>query len=185
MDVEVEGLRFARAGRTVLDVPWLHLRSGRRVAVLGANGAGKTTLLRLIAALEPPLAGQVRVGGRPARADAATRRAIAVLVTHDREEALRLGDDLIVLSEGRVLAAGVKEDVVSGLKDAAVARALGYAVLPLAGRLVAVPPGALRLGGGPGQFTIAVEEVVDLVERREVIGRREGVRVRVSLAAFV
>ena len=64
-DVEVEGLRFAREGRLVLDLPALRFRAGRRTAILGPNGAGKTTLLRLIAALEHPQQGIVRVAGRP------------------------------------------------------------------------------------------------------------------------
>jgi len=39
-----------------------HIRSGARVALIGANGAGKTTLVRTIAGQRPPLAGRVRLG---------------------------------------------------------------------------------------------------------------------------
>ena len=52
MDIEIERLRFQRAGRVVLEIPSLRLHANRTTAILGPNGAGKTTLLRLIAALE-------------------------------------------------------------------------------------------------------------------------------------
>ena len=65
MDVELEGLRFERDGRVVLDIPFARFASGRTSAVLGANGAGKTTLLRLIAGVERPTAGLIRIGGHP------------------------------------------------------------------------------------------------------------------------
>ena len=41
----------------------LTLRTGEFVCLLGPNGAGKSTLLRTLAGMQPPLAGQVRVGG--------------------------------------------------------------------------------------------------------------------------
>ena len=65
MDVELEGLRFVRDGRVVLDIPFARFVSGATSAVLGANGAGKTTLLRLVAGVERPTAGVIRIGGRP------------------------------------------------------------------------------------------------------------------------
>src|SRR5207245_648400 len=77
MDVGIEGLRFAREDRVVLEVPSLRIRGGRTTAVLGPNGAGKTTLLRLLAALERPQAGVLRIGERAVRPDLATRHAVA------------------------------------------------------------------------------------------------------------
>lgn len=41
----------------------LRLEPGECVALLGANGAGKTTLLRLLAGLDRPGAGEIRIGG--------------------------------------------------------------------------------------------------------------------------
>jgi ABC-type lipoprotein export system ATPase subunit len=55
----------------------LTVRSGESVCVLGPSGAGKTTLLRVIAGLQTPSAGAVRVLGRDiGRAPARTRARI-------------------------------------------------------------------------------------------------------------
>lgn len=48
-----------------------------------------------------------------------------ILVTHDRQEARLLGDQLIVIHEGRVQQAGTGEEVFSHPANANVARALG------------------------------------------------------------
>jgi ABC-type sugar transport system ATPase subunit len=44
----------------------IHVRSGELLVLLGPSGSGKTTLLRLIAGLETPTAGGVRIAGEPA-----------------------------------------------------------------------------------------------------------------------
>ena len=106
--------------------------------------------------------------------------ATTLLVTHDRQEAIRLAQHLVVLVNGTVQVAGDKRDVVANPGVAQVAQLLGYTVLQSNGRLVAVPPGALRLGRGPVEWTMVVEDVLDLLESREVIGRVGDVRVRVE-----
>lgn len=52
------------------------------LALFGPNGAGKTTLLRILAGLASPTRGRVTILGRPAPADAHTRRRIGV-VSHE------------------------------------------------------------------------------------------------------
>ncbi len=42
----------------------LEVRRGEFLAILGSNGAGKTTALRLLAGLEKPYRGEIRLGGR-------------------------------------------------------------------------------------------------------------------------
>ncbi len=51
-------------GAPALDRIDLVIAEGERLVVLGPSGSGKTTLLRLIAGLETPDAGTIRIGGR-------------------------------------------------------------------------------------------------------------------------
>jgi NitT/TauT family transport system ATP-binding protein len=43
----------------------VELRPGEAVSIVGPSGCGKSTLMRLIAGLEPPTAGAIRIGDRP------------------------------------------------------------------------------------------------------------------------
>lgn len=289
MDVEAEGLRFERGGRTVLDIPGLAFGSGSTTAVFGPNGSGKTTLLRLIGGLERPAAGVVRIGGTAVIRDPASRRhvgfafqeavfvggsvrrnldlalqlrhlppadrdarigevaqecgiepilerparqlssgeaqranlaralalrapvtlldepltgidrvtrlqllddlprmlatfaATTILVTHDREEAFRLADRLVVLVDGRVRAAGPKSQVYARPPDRATAELLGYTVVWTGGRTVGVPPGAWALGNGKVSFDMVVERVVDMGNHLHAVGAVGGVRVDLRL----
>jgi heme exporter protein A len=79
--LEGRGLRRSFGGLRVLRGVDLTVRAGEAVVVAGPNGAGKTTLLRLLAGLMRPEAGEVRVLGRPLRADGEARRVIG-FVSH-------------------------------------------------------------------------------------------------------
>ena len=59
--LSVAGVRHRRGGREVLRVDRLEIAAGERLGLLGLNGAGKTTLLRLLAAIDRPTVGEVRV----------------------------------------------------------------------------------------------------------------------------
>jgi ABC-type sugar transport system ATPase subunit len=107
--------------------------------------------------------------------------ATTLLVTHNRDEALRLAQDLVVLIDGRVRAAGDKREVAMNPSVVEVAEVLGYSVLASNGHRVAVPPDALRPGPGPIGFSVVVEDVLDIVESYNVVGRVGDVRVHVEL----
>jgi thiamine transport system ATP-binding protein len=291
MDVTLDRVSVVRGGRTVLDVSSLAFLRGSTTAVFGPNGSGKTTLLRVVAGLESPGPGHMRIGnagpgreeGGPPRtafafqeqvfvsgtvrrnlelalglrglsrmeqaariAEAAAEcgildvldrparqlsggeaqranlaRALAlrapvtlldeplsgidriartqllddlprllatfatttILVTHDREEAFRLADHLVILVDGVVRASGSKGAVYRSPADRTVAELLGYTVLPLGANLIAVPAGGLRLGAGNPRFTLDVERVVDMGNHPHVVGRVGEVRVDLRLAA--
>lgn len=61
--LEVEGVRKAFGAVEVLNELSLTIESGEFVAVVGRSGCGKSTLLRLIAGLERPDGGDIRVSG--------------------------------------------------------------------------------------------------------------------------
>ena len=107
--------------------------------------------------------------------------ATTLLVTHSPHEALRLADDLVIVVEGRVHASGSKRHVAANPATREVADVLGFMVLAVNGRPVAVPPGALKHGPGPMEFWMVVEGIVDLVERREIVGRIGEVRAAVPV----
>jgi len=73
--LQADGLCLNLGGRQVLDRVSVALPAGQWVAVVGPNGAGKSSLLSLLAGLRQPLAGQVRLRGRPLSAWPAGERA--------------------------------------------------------------------------------------------------------------
>jgi len=84
--LELVGVRHRYDGRVVLDLARFEVPPGALIAMVGPNGSGKSTLLRLLALLEPPTEGEVRLDGRPvsggparARPDAALRRRVTLV----------------------------------------------------------------------------------------------------------
>jgi len=61
--LEVAGLSKGFRGRVVLDGLALSVAAGEYVAIVGESGSGKSTLLNLIAGLDRPDAGSVRIAG--------------------------------------------------------------------------------------------------------------------------
>jgi len=83
--LELVGVRHRYDGRVVLDIERFAVAPGAGVAIVGPNGSGKSTLLRLLALLERPSEGEVRLGGvvvaggKAARAGAGVRRSITLV----------------------------------------------------------------------------------------------------------
>lgn len=108
--------------------------------------------------------------------------AAAIHVTHDREEGLFLGDRVGLLFDGRLTAPDAPATVFGRPPDARAARFLGYNVLAVDGRTVAVRPeatrfaragdasrpGTVRAAGstGPGALAVVALATGDRVELR-------------------
>ncbi|MDF3019150.1 MAG: transporter ATP-binding protein [Steroidobacteraceae bacterium] len=60
--IEAKGLRKAYGDRLLFDNLNFNLPKGGIVGIIGPNGAGKTTLFRMMAGLEQPDAGELRIG---------------------------------------------------------------------------------------------------------------------------
>lgn len=86
-----------------------------------------------------------------------------ILVTHDREEARRLAEDVVILMDGSVAASGPREAAFGTPPDARTAAFLGYAVAEIEGQTIAIAPAALRPapeGGGENMLTVTVTGLV-------------------------
>jgi ABC-type multidrug transport system fused ATPase/permease subunit len=103
--------RWPGARRPIFEGLDLHIPAGSRFGIVGPNGSGKTTLLHLILGLEEPQAGEVMVGGVPARDYAALGGAVSYVGT----------ENLLILGS-------VRENLMYGvarhLEDADLRRAL-------------------------------------------------------------
>lgn len=58
--IELVNVTKKYATRTVLDIPRISFKDGKRYALVGVNGSGKTTLLRIIAGIMKPDTGKVK-----------------------------------------------------------------------------------------------------------------------------
>src|SRR2546425_4535054 len=61
--LELVAVRHRYDGRVVLDIERFAVAPGSGVAIVGPNGSGKSTLLRLLALVERPSEGEVRLDG--------------------------------------------------------------------------------------------------------------------------
>jgi sulfate-transporting ATPase len=60
--IQAKGLRKSYGDRLLIDNLNFNLPAGGIVGIIGPNGAGKTTLFRMIAGMEKPDAGEIRMG---------------------------------------------------------------------------------------------------------------------------
>ena len=168
----------------LLDRPARQLSGGEAQRV---NLARALSLRAPVTLLDEPLSGVDRIARTQLLAELpawlARFPATTILVTHDREEAFRLADRLVVLIAGEVKASGPKAVVYAHPPDRATAELLGYTVLPVHGRLVAVAPGSLRVGNGTLTFMLEVERVIDMGNHLHVVGVIEEERVDLRLPA--
>lgn len=146
--VEARGIAFAYGTRAprraVLSDVDLVILPGELIALVGTNGSGKTTLLRLLAGTLAPLAGSLRLFGRPVSdwtRMAAARRIALLPQALELPGGFRVGELVAMgrLPHARSRFGSTAEDVE------AVERALGDADLrELAGRPVSELSGGER-----------------------------------------
>ena len=161
---------------------------------LSGGEAQRASLARVLALdppvmlLDEPLSGIDRAARAqlledlPALVSRATRTTI--LVTHDRDEAFRVADHLVVLAGGRVRASGSKAALYAAPPDAETATLLGYTVLEVAGERFAVEPGGVTIAGdGASALTMVAEQVMDMGAHLVVAGRSGAARIEVSVPA--
>lgn len=100
--MKIENIILRRGGVTVLDIPEMHIRPGRILALIGPNGAGKSTLLLMLAGLLKPQQGKIYFQGEPVQ----TRANLSMLRRHVS----------VVFQEPLLLNSSVFENVALGLK---------------------------------------------------------------------
>ena len=76
-EVEIRAVSKAFKGTQAISDLSLKVADGEFVALLGPTGAGKTTTLRLVAGLEMPDSGSIRIDGRDVTGDAPADRDVA------------------------------------------------------------------------------------------------------------
>src|SRR3546814_361313 len=74
--IEIVGLSKRYGAVTAVDAVDLTIRRGEFFALLGPSGCGKTTLLRMLAGLELPTEGTIRIDGQDMSAVPANRRPV-------------------------------------------------------------------------------------------------------------
>lgn len=145
-----------------------------------ANLARTLALAAPVTLLDEPLSGFDRIGRarmlEEIPALLAAHATTAVIVTHDREEAYRLADRLVLLVDGQIIAAGPAGSLYRNPPDEESARLLGYTVIPVGARTIGFPPGSLRRGPGEISIPIVIVREVDMGNHRHLIGRVQQAR---------
>ena len=189
--VSMEGVSFSyRDGRPVLRDVSLEVAPGERLAIVGPSGAGKSTLGRLIAAVNPPGCGSIRVGGVEVTAlpEALLHQTIALVTQENHVFVGTIADNLRFAKEdatdAELLAAlatvdatwverlekGLQTSVGSGEKELAPSQAQQLALA----RIVLLDPDVLILDEAtslldPTVARSAEQSLLRLLEGRTVI----------------
>jgi tungstate transport system ATP-binding protein len=79
LPLQLEGVTYAVAGRTLIDGISLAIEAGPRTIILGPNGAGKSLLLRLCHGLIPPSTGRITWRGPGAAVEESVRQRQAMV----------------------------------------------------------------------------------------------------------
>ncbi|MEX0923315.1 MAG: ABC transporter ATP-binding protein [Rhodovibrionaceae bacterium] len=118
--IQVAGVTYDYPGLRALSDVGFAVEAGSIVAMVGANGAGKSTLLRCMAALDRPLAGEIRIAGQDVFEDSrAAHRRLGYL-----PDFFGLYDELTVRQclAFRAAALGVEGEAQAGAVETAARR---------------------------------------------------------------
>jgi ABC-2 type transport system ATP-binding protein len=120
--IEVENLTKRYGDRTAVDGVSFQVHPGTVTGFLGPNGAGKSTTMRMIAGLDQPTAGRVRVNGRDYRDAQAPMAELGVLLEAKAVHPGRSArDHLLVLAQTAGLGKARIDEVIEQVGLAAVA----------------------------------------------------------------
>jgi len=121
--VEVAGVSRAFAGVRALDNVSLAIARGEFFSLLGPSGCGKTTLLRIIAGLDLPDTGEVRLAGRDVTHTPAHRRPVnTVFQSYALFPHLTVGDNVAFgLRMRRIPAADIDRRVAAVMEKTSIA----------------------------------------------------------------
>lgn len=129
--IEVDGLTKMHGQKTAVDALSFTVAPGIVTGFLGPNGAGKSTTMRMIAGLDAPTSGEVRVNGGDYRATRAPMRELGVLL---EAKAVHTGrsayNHLLALAQtGGIASRRVKEVIDQvGLSEVARQRVGGFSL---------------------------------------------------------
>jgi ABC-2 type transport system ATP-binding protein len=120
--IEVENLTKRYGDRTAVNRVSFQVNPGTVTGFLGPNGAGKSTTMRMIAGLDQPTAGRVRVNGRDYRNAQAPMAELGVLLEAKAVHPGRSArDHLLVLAQTAGLGKARVDEVIEQVGLAAVA----------------------------------------------------------------
>ncbi len=129
--IEVENLSKRYGTKLAVDGLNFMVQPGIVTGFLGPNGSGKSTTMRMIAGLDQPTTGQVRVNGGDYRSCAAPMTELGVLL---EAKAVHTGrsarNHLLALAQTNGIRAGRVDDVIDtvGLRDVAGKRVGGFSL---------------------------------------------------------
>jgi ABC-2 type transport system ATP-binding protein len=129
--IEVENLSKRYGSKLAVDGLSFVVRPGMVTGFLGPNGAGKSTTMRMIAALDEPTTGRVRVNGRDYRSAVAPIAELGVLL---EARAVHTGrsarNHLLALAQTNGISRRRVDEVIDtvGLREVAGKRAGGFSL---------------------------------------------------------
>jgi ABC-2 type transport system ATP-binding protein len=129
--IEVENLTKRYGDRTAVDGVSFQVHPGTVTGFLGPNGAGKSTTMRMIAGLDQPTAGRVRVNGRDYRGARAPMAELGVLLEAKAVHPGRSArDHLLALAQTAGLGKARVDEVIEqvGLTGVAGRRVGGFSL---------------------------------------------------------